>query len=309
VGPARGAGRQHRYVSVPDNADVTNGQRGLVLGGGGITGIAWEIGVVAGLVEAGIDLSFADLVVGTSAGAVVGAELRSGVPIEDVYNGQLADATGEPADRITLGVVVRLMTASFRARHPERGRARLGRAALAARTQPESEWRARFERGLSSLAWPERRLLITAVDAESGHATVFERDSGVPLLDAVAASCAVPLVFPPVTINGRRYVDGGVRSLANADLAAGCDRVVVLAPVTASLRRAGRISWQLASLGPGVRSVTVSPDAAARRAIGSNVLDPARRADAARAGRAQAARTAAAVGAVWAGTDGGGDPG
>jgi NTE family protein len=288
---------------------VTNGQRGLVLGGGGITGIAWEIGVVAGLVEAGIDLSSADLVVGTSAGSVVGAELRSGVPIEHVYAGQLAHAAGERADRIGLGVILRLMAASLWTRHPERGRARLGRAALAARTQPESEWRARFEQGLSSLAWPQRRLLITAVDAESGEAAVFERDGGVSLLDAVAASCAVPLVFPPVTINGRRYVDGGVRTLANADLAAGCDRVVVLAPVTASLRRAGRISWQLASLGPGVRSVVVSPDPTARRAIGSNVLDPARRADAARAGRAQAARVAGAVGAVWAGAAAGGSLG
>lgn len=279
---------------------MTNERRGLVLGGGGITGIAWEIGVVAGLVEAGIDLSSAELVVGTSAGSVVGAELLSGVPIEDIYQGQLQDATGERADRIGLGVIARLLTTSLWSRHPERGRARLGRAALAARTQPESEWRARFERGLSSQVWPERRLLLTAVDAESGEAMVFERDTGAPLLDAVAASCAVPLVFPPVTINGRRYVDGGVRSLANADLATGCDRVVVLAPVTASLRRAGRIGWQLASLGPGVRSVTVSPDAAARRAIGSNVLDPARRADAARAGRAQASRVAGAVGAVWA---------
>lgn len=283
-----------------DNADVKNGRRGLVLGGGGITGIAWEIGVVAGLVQAGIDLSSADVVVGTSAGSAVAAELLSGVPIEDIYGAQLRDATGERADRIGLGAIIRLMTASFWTRRPERGRARLGRAALAARTEPEAEWRARFERELSSQTWPERRLLITAVDAESGEATVFERDSGVPLLDAVAASCAVPLVFPPVTINGRRYVDGGVRSLANADLAAGCDQVVVLAPVTASLRRAGRIAWQLASLGPGVRSVAVSPDAPARRAIGSNVLDPARRAAAAHAGLAQAARVAAEVGAVWA---------
>jgi len=277
-----------------------NARRGLVLGGGGITGIAWEIGVVAGLVEAGIDVPAADLVVGTSAGSVVGAELLSGVPIERVYEGQLADATGEKADRIGLTVILRLLLASLSTRHPERGRARLGRAALAARTMPESEWRARFEQGLSSLAWPERRFLITAVDAASGEATVFERGGGVALLDAVAASCAVPLVFPPVTINGRRYVDGGVRSLANADLATGCDRVVVLAPVTAALRRAGRVGWQLASLGSGVRSLAVSPDAAARRAIGSNVLDPGRRAAAARAGREQGIRMAGAVAAVWA---------
>lgn len=280
---------------------MTVGRRGLVLGGGGITGIAWEIGVVAGLAEAGVDVSSAELVVGTSAGSVVGAQLLSGVPIEDVYEEQVADAAGEAANRIGLGVILRLLAASLRTRHPERGRARLGRAALAARTEPESEWRGRFAPALAGRAWPERRLRLTAVDAQSGEDVVFERDSGVPLLDAVAASCAVPLVFPPVTIDGRRYMDGGVRSLANADLAIDCDRVVVLAPVTAALRRAGRISWQLASLGPGVRSVAVSPDAQARRAIGRNVLDPARRADAARAGRAQAARAAGRVAAVWAG--------
>ena len=282
---------------------MTHGGRGLVLGGGGITGIAWEIGVLAGLAEAGIDLASADVVVGTSAGSVVGAELLSGVPIEDVYEGQVRDAAGERTDRIGLGVIARLLAVSLWTRHPERARARLGRAAIAARTGPESEWRARFE-GLSSHEWPERRLLITSVDAESGEAQVFERGSGVPLVDAVAASCAVPLVFPPVTIGGRRYIDGGVRSLANADLATGCDRVVVLAPVTAALRRAVAVSGQLASLGPGVRSVAVSPDRAARRAIGSNVLDPARRPSAARAGRAQAARVAASVAAVW-GTGGG----
>lgn len=278
---------------------MTGRRRGLVLGGGGITGIAWEIGVVAGLAEAGVDPASADLVVGTSAGSVVGAQLLSGVPIEDIYQEQLRDAAGERADRIGPGAIARLMAAWLWARDPQRARARLGRAALAARTGPESEWRARFERGLSSRDWPERRLLITAVDAETGEAVVFERDSGVPLLDAVAASCAVPLVFPPVTIGGRRCIDGGVRSVANADLATGCDRVVALAPVTAGLRRASRLGWQLASLGPGVRSLAVSPDGAARRAIGRNVLDPARRAAAARAGREQAARAAGAVAAVW----------
>src|SRR5215472_13136495 len=143
-----------------EHADVTSERRGLVLGGGGITGIAWEIGMAAGLAEAGIDLASADLAVGTSAGSVVGAQLMSGVPIEDVYQEQLQDATGERADRIGLGVIARLLAASLWTRHPERGRARLGRAALAARTEPESAWRARFERALSGRGWPERRLLI-----------------------------------------------------------------------------------------------------------------------------------------------------
>jgi NTE family protein len=117
----------------------------------------------------------------------------------------------------------------------------------------------------------------------------------------VAASCAVPLVWPPITIDGRRYIDGGVRSTANADVAHGCERVVVVAPLAMALRRSGRIDRQLASLGSDVRSIVVSPDASARNAIGRNVLDPAHRVASARAGHVQAAGVAAAVAAVWSG--------
>jgi NTE family protein len=148
--------------------------------------------------------------------------------------------------------------------------------------------------------WPARpRLLVTAVDADTGDAVVWDGDSGVDLVDAVAASCAVPLVWPPMTVNGRRYIDGGVRSPTNADYATGCSRVVVLAPTTAAVRRSGRITRQLASLGPQARTVVCTPDAQARAAIGRNVLDPARRAAAARAGRRQAADVLGAVKAVW----------
>src|SRR4029077_19401592 len=117
--------------------------------------------------------------------------------------------------------------------------------------------------GLARSEWPEQRLVITAVDAESGEPRAFDRDSGGGLIDAVAASCARPLVWPPITIGGRRYIDGGVRSATNADLAAGCDRVVVLAPITVALRRSSAIKNQLASLGPGVRSIVVTPEAPA----------------------------------------------
>jgi len=166
----------------------------------------------------------------------------------------------------------------------------------------EAERRAVFETRLSNGVWPDRRLIITAVDAETGEAKTFDRDSGVSLVDAVGASCAVPLVWPPITINGHRYIDGGVRSPANADLAIGCERVVVLAPLAQALRRSGRIESQLASLGAQVRSIVVSPDANARTAIGRNVLDPAHRVGSARAGHVQAAAVAAAVAAVWSGS-------
>jgi NTE family protein len=279
---------------------MANNRSALVLGGGGVTGIAWETGVLAGLAEAGIDLSSADLVVGTSAGSVVGAQILSGVPLEDLYAAQLVDATGEIAANIGAGVLVRFIIAAAWPGDARKGRKRLGHAALKARTVPESERREVIRLRLPKTSWPERALLITAVDAETGESRVFDRDSGVPLADAVAASCAVPLVWPAITIGGRQYIDGGVRSIANADLAVGCDRVVVLAPVNVALRPSGRISKQLASLGPQVRSLVISPDAAARKAIGNNTLDPAHRAGAARAGRAQAASVAHDVGALWA---------
>jgi NTE family protein len=102
-----------------------------------------------------------------------------------------------------------------------------------------------------------------------------------------------------MTVAGRRYVDGGVRSIANADLAVGCNRVVVLAPVNFALKPSLRISHQLKQLGDGVTSVVVSPDAAARQAIGTSVLSPARRAGAARAGREQGAAIVELISSVW----------
>jgi NTE family protein len=281
---------------------MVTGRRALVLGGGGVTGIAWEIGLLAGLAESGSDLTAADVVVGTSAGSAVGAQVLSGITLEDLYAQQLKDATGEISAKVGVGAMFQFVVNSLWPGDERIGRARLGRASMKARTVPESERRAVIEQRLPNRSWPDRRLLITAVDAETGEFRVFDRDSGVPLADAVAASCAVPLVWPPMTINGHRYIDGGVRSAANADLASGCDRVVVLAPLAIALRPSGRIGRQLASIGAGIRSVVVSPDAQARKAIGRNTLDPAHRAGSARAGRAQASGVAAAIAAVWSGT-------
>jgi NTE family protein len=279
---------------------MATGGRGLVLGGGGVTGIAWMTGLLAGLAEAGIDLTSADVVVGTSAGSVVGAQILSGPTLEDLYAAQLTDPTGELAARMGATAMLRFITAAVWPGDEQKARARLGRAALRARTVPEAERRAVIERRLPNAEWPERRLLITSVDAETGELRVFDRSSGVPLPEAVAASCAVPIVWPPITVGGRRYIDGGVRSATNADLAAGCDRVVVIAPITFALRRGSRIASQLASLGASVRSVVISPDAQARKAIGGNVLDPAHRVVSARAGHAQSAVVAESVAAVWA---------
>jgi NTE family protein len=276
------------------------GGRALVCGGGGVTGIAWEFGMLAGLADAGVDLAAADLVIGTSAGSFVGTGIASGVPVEDLYVSQLAPPeTGTPA-KLGWGPMASWVWASATSRDPVRAAARVGAMALRAPTMPEQRRRAVIAARLPATTWPERDLRIVAVDAGSGQTAVFTRDSGVDIVDAVGASCAVPGVWPPVTIDGRRYVDGGVRSATNVDLAADCDRVVLLAPIARALGRHHRLDRQLATLRRGGASVVVvTPDAAARRAIGRNVLDPAARAPAARAGRAQAAAEAARVATVW----------
>ena len=272
----------------------------LVLGGGGITGAAWEIGVLAGLHAAGVDLTSADAVIGTSAGAIVGAQILSGVPIDELYSKQFRNPIGEVATQVPISTLARFLIWMLIPGDERQVRARIGGAALRARTMHESE-RIRVISGrLHVKTWPQRDLRITAIDAESGEFVVFKHDSGVDLVDAVAASCAVPLVYPPVTIGGRRYIDGGMRSAANADLAAGFDAIVALTPVSVRLRRSRSAEGQIDSLGKGIRSLVVKADAHARKAMGTQPLDPAFRAPSARAGWAQATSVARAVEEVWA---------
>jgi NTE family protein len=274
-------------------------RRALVLGGGGITGIAWEWGVLAGLAEAGITLGDADLVVGTSAGSVVGAQIANGLDPSVRYKAQLEPPDGEVAAALGPGLMFRFALAIVGSRAPQRVRQRIGRLSQQADTAAtEQERVAVIESRLPVKDWPAaRRLAITAVDTETGGFRVFDRESGVPLVLAVAASCAVPGVWPPVTIDGRRYMDGGVRSGTNADLAAGYDKVVVLAPLPRGFGPMAGAAEQVRELGG--QAALVTPDTAALKAFGRNVLDPAARAAAARAGLAQAPSVVETVRATW----------
>lgn len=148
--------------------------------------------------------------------------------------------------------------------------------------------------------WPDRDLRVTAVDTATGEFTVFTRDSGVDLVAAIAASCAVPTVWPPVEIGGRTYMDGGMRSTANVDVARGADRVVVLAPLPRSLSKKTSIRAQLEKVAPREWSV-VTPDPEALAAFGKNLLDPARRKDAAEAGLRQSRDLVDELRHVWTG--------
>jgi NTE family protein len=274
--------------------------RALVLGGGGITGIAWELELIAGLAERGIDLTGADLLVGTSAGSVVGAQIATGVDVEERYAAQLVPPAGEIAAALGRGTMVRFGLAMVGPRDPQRVRARIGRLALKAHTVPEAERIRVIGERLPVHEWPERALRIATVDAHTGEFVILDREAGVPLVEAVAASCAVPGIWPPVSTGGRRFIDGGVRSPANADLATGFSRVVVIAPIMRGIGPLVGVDAQVAALRADGSLVTVvSPDAGAVAAIGRNVLDPSRRAGSARAGRVQAAAAADAVAAVW----------
>jgi NTE family protein len=275
-------------------------RRALVLSGGGVTGIAWETGLIAGLAGLGIDLAAADVIIGTSAGSVVGTDIASGQEFEALYQAQLAPPTPEPAARIGWDFIGRLLWDVHTSRDPKRARARIGRWALAVPTMPEADRRKVVEARLPASVWPSRALKVTAVDARTGEFAVFDSAGDASLVDAVGASCAVPGIWPPVTIGERRFMDGGMRTIANADLAHGYERVVIVAPVAVGIGFMASPRRQAAELtAAGARVALVRPDRAAVRAIGRNVLEVSRRAAAARAGRAQAAAEAPAVRAVW----------
>ena len=271
--------------------------RALVLGGGGATGIGWLGGLIYGLRDLGIDLRNATTVFGTSAGSVTGTHLRLDTPVDIAYarlNGREPLKLG----RLGVGDAERFVRGAFSGQR-NHGRAIIGRAALKARTSTEDEFVSVVAKGLEGLDWPAERLVITTVDAVTGELTLFTNDSGVPLDRAVAASCAVPGVFPAVKIQGRHYVDGGVRSAANVDLAIGHDAVLVLAPIPLAFRRYDRPGTQARRLGDG-RALVIAPDRRARALIGFNPLDMSKAPIAITAGREQAERVAAKVADLWA---------
>jgi NTE family protein len=278
--------------------------RALVLGGGGLTGVAWELGVLRGLEAAGVPVADADLVVGTSAGSIVGAELTSGIGLEELLRTQLSPpepSTGRPAELDWQAMGAIWLELAQRATGPDDFRARMGARALAISIQPGFDAIEVIVSRLPLADWPARPLLVTAIDVATGRLVVFDRQAGVPLALAVAASCAVPMVWRPVAVDGRYYMDGGTRSPTNADLAAGHDTVLVVAPIA----NPGMgplmpgIGSELETLGPRTRVEVITPDDAALAAIGPNVLDPARRAGSARAGLAQGERVASQVMALW----------
>jgi len=298
--------------------------RALVLSGGGPVGIAWESGLLGGFAKAGLDLSKADFIMGTSAGSFVGARLAMGVTPEDLAAPFLAMDDARPAllpvrpgekksdaaPPNTAGLFERMQAAQASGKSPDAIRADIGAFALQAETIGEDAFIRSFGRWMSELsedAWPERGYACTAVDALTGAFHLWTEDSGVGLARAVASSCSVPGIYPPVTIKGRRYIDGGMRSGSNADQAVGYDRVVVIAiragaegPLAARARLIldGEVKV-LTDAGAAVE--VVYPDAASITAFGANMMDARRRPPAAKAGYAQGLAGADGLQGFWAG--------
>ena len=323
----------HNHESLPSSC-------ALVIGGGGAAGNAWAVGVIAGLAEGGLDLTqAADLVIGTSAGATTAVLVRSGIPAAELLASVLSEQHGRPggqdrqdrqdrqggenAERpasLPMATVFERMrtigAAATSAIELHRAMGAFGLESDAVIGSAAEQRRAVVAARLPHPEWPERPMIVTALDARTGELAVFDRDSGVELVDAVTASTALPGMAPTVGINGARYISGGVRSADNADLAAGYANVVVLSPLAPfrrEVRPAGSAdpSGQFEGLrrmagadldsqvedlrARGSRVEVITPDADSQAAMGTNQMDPTTRVPSARAGYAQGKQAAARI--------------
>ena len=283
---------------------VSPPQRALVLGGGGSAGNAWLIGVIAGLSEGGLDVTEADLVIGTSAGAsptdLLAAILDAPAPqrIDPVRPDGRAASWMNHLERTNAIIAASADLADMR----RRAGAHAIELAADAGDSARVRWRETVAARLPSREWPMHAVHITAVDADTGDPVVLDRDGGIDLVDAVAASCAGG---PAYRIGHRSYIDGGYRrSSENADLAAGCERVLVLSPLGGRTRHPAQwrsdLGAQIEELEAGGSAVEkVLPDGDSLSAFGDNMMSPATRAPTARAGHAQGQRVAERLAGFW----------
>ena len=305
---------QHDVEATPHDVSQHPSRTALVLGGGGSTGNAWLIGVIAGLYEAGLDVTGADLIIGTSAGSTAAAQITAASPSEllaDILSAVIPQRSAQVASdrgRGASGSVADHLERSSRiiaaAEDAADMRRRFGAVALerAAASDASERWRATVATRLPSRHWPEQAVLITAVDARTGEPVVFDRHSGVDLVDAVAASCSSGFAYG---IGGSRYIDGGYRSNAeNADLAGGYERVLVLSPfggrTLVPLNWGMHLAAQVDALrAGGSRVETIFPERSAEHLFGVSSMDPSLRPPAARAGYDQGSALAERLTEFW----------
>jgi len=294
---------------------LTKSRTALVLGGGGSTGNAWLIGVVAGLHEGGLDVTNAGLIIGTSAGATAAAQI-TGATTQQLFDITVAPVprrAGAPAAggaEAARGPVVNHLDRMNRIISESSDAADLRQRLCAAALEMDGasdrawtdRWRSIVAPRLPDREWPDRSVLITAVNARTGDGVVFDRGSGVELVDAIAASTSSGL---PYWIGDTPYLDGGFRTNAeNADLAAGYQRVLVLSPFGGRSLAPQEWGTHLATQVDALRAAgsvveTVYPEPDAEDLFGPNGMDLSLRPAAARAGHGQAKGLAERLAGFW----------
>lgn len=256
--------------------------------------------MLAGLQAAGVHLADADAVIGTSAGAFVGAALASGFDLQQLFDAQAATSDAEvPA--VASEQVMAQWHQAFATGGTDREKVgaamgRIGKAHPA--PVPLAQRRAVVRSRLTTTRWPAN-LQVTAIDADTGQLHVFDANSGVSLVDAASASGAVPGVWPLERFADRSWVDGGMVSTANAHLADGFERVVVIAPMPDGYGAIPGAKQDVAGMRAHSHVLLVCPDDASVAAVGPNIYDPTRRGAAAAAGRQQGTDLAPAVHDTW----------
>lgn len=227
-----------RWTGVPTggNSGPIAHNLALVLGGGGAAGNAWEIGIIAGLAEAGVDITeAADLVIGTSAGATAAAQVRSGLAPAELFASVLSPSVrlvgqdrGAPPS-LPLGTVFERMraigAAATSAADLQRAMGAFGLESDSILGPGAGRRRATVAARLPRPEWPDRPMIVVAVDAHTGELAAFARGSGVELVDAVTASTALPGLVP-----------------TSASTAAATSTVACARPTTPTLLRAMRTS-------------------------------------------------------------------
>lgn len=276
-----------------------------------------------GLAANGVEVSAADAVVGTSAGSVVGFTLAAGRDLTQatdlVTKANDGDSLVGDADVAAAqgaqDLEALLSTVAEAAANPDAAegiRARLGTMALAAATVSEERWLEGFAE-FAGAEWPDG-FACTAVDVTTGRFKVWDKDSGVEVQHAVASSCAVPCLFPPVTIAGERWMDGGVRDMVNADVVTGHDAVLVISctllelpeglalPTLDAVFAATRAQLDaLREGGSKVETVVPGPEMLEVSGWGMNLMDFTLTGAAYEAGVRQGESEAARLAGFWAG--------
>ena len=249
-------------------------ERALVLGGGGITGIAWESGVLAALIENGMKISQIDKIFGTSAGAFVGAVLSNNQDMKSYYH--YLNENKDPNEQTKLKKEVYEM---WRQAYIQGGNNQesIGRllGEMIDQVQPVISMKERkkaIAKRLNDSKWTSQ-LVITAINARTGQLETINQQIGMDLIDSVAASEAVPGLWPHVTMNGKDYIDGGMVSSTNACLAKDFKQILIIAPLTQKIGKLPNVFDDEITLSNTSDVYTITPDEFSKSIIGDNIYD------------------------------------